>query len=179
MNWLGCTVTLRLLVAACCALAIVQDAVADGGIVIDRGRCGEHEMVIYADRPPAVGEVDISVLLSRDGRWAGDESVSLLMRSASGELVRATLEQNPSGERLLRSATVNIAQAGVWKIDVWVDPAGGARRSFEIAVAEAPPRWQEMILWGLLWIPVAVVIILRELLVRRQRSERGAWVQSQ
>lgn len=165
-----------ILIASFCALAICSRALCDGGMVIDRGGCGQYELVAFIDRSPSVGAIDLSVLAIRDGAWSAGTEISFVAVGPTGVSLRGGLKQNPSGDRLLRSSTLKLKQEGEWRVTLCLNDDPLLKRSFTMSVGPALAKWESLLGWMLLWIPCAGVLVAREVLIRRQQLGRAAWL---
>ncbi len=158
-------------------VGLASHAAADGGAVVDRGRYGAFDVTVFlAPIPPTTGAIEISMLIARSGEPQLDVAVRVRMVGPSGVVDEITLERSASGNRLLWSGPLDVDLAGVWKCAIHIGSDARDQGSFTLTVAPAPDHWVTMLPWMLIWIPVAVVIALRESLVARQRASRHAWV---
>ncbi|MSR69739.1 MAG: hypothetical protein EXS17_05260, partial [Phycisphaerales bacterium] len=172
----GITVKRALAVLSITIAALSSRAFADGGAVVDRGRYGAFDVTVFLTPiPPTAGKVDLSMLLSRGGEPQIDLPVRVRAVGPSGIVEEVQLGAAETGNRLLRSGSLALEMAGTWHFTVQVGSDASDRGSFTLKVAPAPPPWRAFLPWMLLWIPVAILMIAREVLVHRQRVARHAW----
>ncbi len=164
--WLACGLAI-----ACCLRAQ-----ADGGAVVDRGRYGAYDATIFlAPVPPSAGAIDFSILLSRSGEPQLIVPVHIRAEGPNGSWTEGEMHDADSGNRLLRACSLTLGSSGTWRISIQIGENTADFRSFEISVNPAPPPWRASLPWMILWIPVALLLVAREILVAGQRRRRGAW----
>ncbi len=164
-----------------CGLAIsfCIQAHADGGAVVDRGRYGEYDATVFLSPvPPSAGAIDFSILLSLSGEPQLTVPVHVRAEGPNGAWTEAVMHDAESGNRLLRACSLTLATSGAWKIFIHVGENTSNCRSFDIFVNPAPPPWRASLPWMVLWIPVALLLVAREILAANQRRRRGASVDS-
>ena len=169
---------MNVLVALCLVAlgALVPLAGADGGAVVDRGRYGLFDVTVFVSPVPVTeGMVDISVLVSQDGRPLCDIPTHVRAVGPTGIINEITLTAADSGNRLLVAGSLALDMPGVWDVSIDIGHDSTSRGAFTLKVAPAPPPWRAFLPWMLLWIPVAILMIAREVLVHRQRVVRHAW----
>jgi hypothetical protein len=93
----------------------------------------------------------------------------------NGAWTEGQMHDADSGNRLLRACSLILGSSGTWRISIQVGENAADFRSFEISVNPAPPPWRASLPWMFLWIPVALLLVAREILVAGQRRRRGAW----
>ena len=166
IRWIACGLAI-----ACCLRTH-----ADGGAVVDRGRCGAYDATIFlAPVPPSAGAIDFSILLSRSGEPQLIVPVHVRAEGPNGAWTEGQMHDADSGNRLLRACSLTLGSSGPWRISIQVGENTADFRSFEISVNPAPPPWRASLPWMILWIPVALLLVAREILVAGQRRRRGAW----
>lgn len=166
IKWIACGLAI-----ACC-----MQAHADGGAVVDRGRCGAYDATIFLSPvPPSAGAIDFSILLSLSGEPQLTVPVHVRAEGPNGAWTEALMHDADSGNRLFRACSLTLGSSGNWKISIQVGENTADFRSFEISVNPAPPPWRASLPWMFLWIPVALLLVAREILAAGQRRRRGAW----
>ncbi len=156
--------------------AFAPHAHADGGAVVDRAMYGAFDVTVFLSPiPPTEGVVDFSMLISRNGEAQVGLPGSLRAVGPSGIVTEVVFGAATSGNRLLHEARVALELPGTWEISVQIASDPHDVGSFIIGVAPAPAAVTTVLPWMLLWIPIAVLIIMRERLVQRQRATRHAW----
>lgn len=152
-------------------------AVADGGAVVDRGRYGAFDVTVFLSPiSPTAGPVDISMLIARSGEPQIDLPVRVRMVGPSGVVEEFALERADSGNRLLMSGSCDLESAGNWQCTIRIGNDARDQGAFPLTIAPAPAHWVTMLPWMLLWVPIALLLVAREMLVARQRTSRHAWI---
>jgi hypothetical protein len=155
--------------------AVCSSARADSGTPCWSGRAGAYETTVFAaPNPPRVGPLELNVLLQDAATHSLASGARIAFRLANRDqpqLVRsAEATAEVPSNRLLRGATVELPESGLWLVEVAVEERGhSARATFEIQVAEALPRW--LALWPWFGWPVLAVGLYatHQVLVARRR----------
>ena len=164
------------LIACGLAVACCLRTHADGGAVVDRGRYGVYDATIFLSPvPPSTGVIDFSILLSRSGEPQLSVPVHVRAEGPNGAWTEGQMHDADSGNHLLRACSLTLGSSGPWRISIQVGENTADFRSFEISVNPATPPWRASLPWMILWIPVALLLVAREILVAGQRRRRGAW----
>jgi|GEM_PF-723232 len=157
-------------------LACAGVAHADGGVTADSRQSGTARATAFvAPMLPRVGPVDVSVLLTPQP--TSEQSVEVIVRAVHVEsgIERSTQAQPAhQGNRLLRSALLDLPRAGRWSIDVRIEvtiaPEGPwPSLAFEIEVAPPMPPWRTQWPWLFAWVPLAALLLWRD----RLAADRG------
>ncbi len=146
---------------------------ADGGTVRVRTQAGPFTVTVFtAPQPPAVGPVDVSVLVQDAGgapvldadvhvRLAGPDGVSVITRDATRDVAT---------NKLLYAAVADVPASGAWAlaVDVRRGDAHGAVAT-AVPVGPAAPPWRA--LWAYLAFPPAGIALfaLHQSLAKRRR----------
>jgi len=164
------------LIACACVLSGAAWARADGGAVIDRGRYGAYEATVFITPiAPSAGEIDLSMLLTRDGQPQLDVPVHVRADGPNGALSQTQMGESTTGNRLLRACALQLGSPGLWQVSIAIGQEKADGGTFQVTVHPPPPKWRVWLPWMVLWIPVVALIVVREILVARQRRNRGAW----
>lgn len=199
-------VALRWWIAGAAALAVTlvgaRPAHGDGGVTADVRQSGDARAAAFvAPMVPRVGVVDVSVLLTPQPRAAAAslaEAVTVVENDSDPVHVHARAVHLASGierseratrahqgNRLLRSALLDLPRPGRWRIDVTCTErarhehtgeviAEWPALAFEIEVAPPLPPWRSQWPWLLIWIPLTALFLWRDRLVAMQRSAGDA-----
>ncbi len=163
-------------IACACVLSGAAWARADGGAVIDRGRYGAYDATVFiAPIAPSVGEIDLSMLLTRDGQPQLDVPVHVRADGPNGALSQTQMGESTAGNRLLRACSLTLGSPGLWRVSIAIGQEKADGGTFQVTINPPPPKWRVWLPWMVLWIPVAALIVTREILVARQRRDRQAW----
>jgi hypothetical protein len=135
-------------------LAAAQ-AMADGGTVRAREAVGPFTVTVFtAPQPPAVGPLDVSVLV-QDANDAAvlDADVGVRLTSADGgtEIARDATRAAATN-KLLYAAVADVPAAGTWTVDVDVR-RGDVRAAVTTAVPVGPASPALRALWPYLALP--------------------------
>jgi hypothetical protein len=102
-------------------IALTNMAHADGGHVRFQQVCGAFNVTLFtAPEPLTIGDADFSVMLQDRStqQVVLDASIDVLLRSPMGQIETVHLTRNPSGNRLLESATVSLPTEGLRTVTV-------------------------------------------------------------
>lgn len=167
MKWFACTAA---------AITCCMHTHADGGAVVDRGRYGAYDVTVFLSPvPPSAGVIDFSMLVSHNGEPQFGVPVRVRAEGADGTWHESEMHGADAGNRLMRACSLSLGSSGKWRVTVRIGDDKANSGAFEIFVNPAPPPWRTWLPWMVLWIPVALILIAREVLVTRQRRLRGAW----
>ncbi len=160
-------------------LLVTSFARADGGAVVARQTVGDESLVVLVSPvPPTAGEVEFSCLRSVSGMAISTLPIRIEAVGPAGERVTATVTEPSERDRFMQSCVISLRPHGTWKVSVSLNSSPIPNVEFTLVVSPAPAPSQALLPWMLLWIPAAILIVLRELLVKRQRSARGAWART-
>lgn len=147
-----------------------SSAISDGGVVVARETSeGRRVTVFVAPAVPRVGVVEVSVLRSP----APSEPSSIVIVATSdhgGVERRAEASRAGGGNRMLESALLDLPFEGGWRVEVRCDD-GSPSPSFRIEIAPALPPWRSQWPWLFAWLPLTVLLLVRERLAGRSRIE--------
>lgn len=178
------------------AMLVSSIAHADGGVTADARREGDRRATAFiAPVVPRVGAIDVSVLLTPQPAAADDlQTIVRAVHTESGLERSASARPAHQGNRLLRSALLELPRPGRWRIEVSSmvqdppssmvtqattepksilgsqSPARWPTLVFDVDVAPPLPSWRSQWPWLLAWIPLAALLLLRERLVMGQRD---------
>jgi len=156
--------------------ALSLRAQADGGLAQLHQTAGSFVVTVFAaPSPPRAGPVDISVLAQdrADGRAALDVEVFVRLRSEGGAIVAGRATREPSRNKLLYSASMNLPEAGRWEMEVTIKRGKSAASVFG-QWSVAAPRPLLLSYWRSLSLPWVVTFLyaLNQWLKRRAASRR-------
>ena len=147
------------------ACAIASRSVADGGQVIATATLGqEHAVMMVNPSMPRVGLVAVIVRVS-----SGLEPFECTLTAHSqldAPPIQCILGADPDG--LGQRGLIECAEASVWTISARVSTALGVLQlQGELQVSPVPPNWQIQLPWIVLWLPFAMLLLLRQCARRR------------
>lgn len=140
--------------------AIANRANADGGQVIATATLGrEHAVMMVNPSMPTVGMVALIVRAS-----PGLEPFECILSARSqvdSVPIQCILGPDPDG--LGQRALIECADASNWIINARISTSIGViELNGEFTVAPAPPNWQTQSPWILIWVPLAIVLFIRQ-----------------
>ncbi len=158
---------------ALAALGSWRSAGADGGVTAAVSRDGARRAVAFvAPIAPRTGEIDVSVLLSPTPPAALEGPRLRAVHLESGLERDAAAQPAHQGNRLLRSALLELPRPGRWRIeidrlDATTPDEAWPGLSFEIEVSPPLPPWRTQWPWLLAWIPITAILFWRDRLAGR------------
>ncbi len=151
---------------ALAAFALASQVRADGGAVVDRGRYGPFDVTVFvAPVPVTEGRADLSILIAHDGTPRIDLPVRIRAVDPEGRVSESTLGDGDGSNQLLRAGVLTLDSPGEWTVSIQIADRSDATGTFTLTVAPAPPHWRTLLPWMLLWIPIALLMVVRERLV--------------
>jgi len=168
-----CAVILpRILLLICaCALAPIHSACADGGAIVDRGEWGGGRFVLWVNpAPPTVGPTEWTLLHSIDTSSTLPRMV-LRLEGPGGVWQEGTFASVDAGSAM-QTCITSLPLAGEWTVTLRGEGDGWQPHTVALRVQPAAAPWHAALPWMLLWIPVGVLMVLRESLAMRQGRAR-------
>ena len=156
MKWRGN----KMICIALLICAIASRANADGGQVIATATLGrEHAVMMVNPSMPTVGMVALIVRVS-----PGLEPFECIL-SAQSQVdsvpIQCIMNADPDG--LGQRALIECADASQWIINVRITtPLGMIELNGQFPVAPAPAKWQTQSPWILIWVPLVLVLLIRQ-----------------
>ena len=156
MKWRGN----KIICIALLICAIASRANADGGQVIATATLGrEHAVMMVNPSMPTVGMVALIVRVS-----PGLEPFECIL-SAQSQVdsvpIQCIMNADPDG--LGQRALIECADASQWIINVRITtPLGMIELNGQFPVAPAPAKWQTQSPWILIWVPLVLVLLIRQ-----------------
>ena len=147
---------------ACCAAAS-----ADGGAPIARRDDADGVRVLLMRPAEAcVGRAEVTLLGPPAPGW------SLRVRGPSDGVAMMLPWSSATGAEA-REATIDFDEPGAWEVAVG-PPDGEPPLVARIVVGAAPPDWLARLPWALAWIPMVVVLALRQGAVSYTAAQKRA-----
>jgi hypothetical protein len=152
-------------------------AQADGGLMQLHQTAGPFVVTIFATpSPPRVGPVEISVLAQdrENGQAALDVEAFVRLRSAGGTIVLGRATREASRNKLLYSASMNLAEAGRWELEVTIKQ-GKSAASVLGQLSVVAPRPLLLSYWRSLSLPwVVISLFAMNQWLKRRAASRGS-----
>ncbi len=157
-------------------LLLTTLAIGDGGAVVARQTLGDESLVVLVSPvPPTEGEVEISCMRSVSGLAFSALPIRVDAVGPAGERVTATATDPSDKDRFMQSCVISLRPHGTWKVSVSLNSSPTPTVECTLVVSPAPAPWQTLLPWMLAFVPVALLVVLRERLAAAQRGRRQAW----
>lgn len=157
------------IVAVLIAAAWSAATFADGGVVAaSRAEGSRRTTAFLSPVAPRVGLVDVSVLLTVDD-VPETGAVPIEIRAThlpSGIERSASAEPAHQGNRLLRSANLDLPSVGTWRIEIALERAFPPLE-FDVSVGAPAPPWTRSWPFLFAWIPLVLLLCVRDRLATR------------